>query len=175
MTQALAHYYLQPLSWRRAKGSPEVYDLEAIGGAIGYLRFSGDRRAFAQAGEGAWGFEPAGFLRPRVEVRDTHGGHLVATFHPSFWGIGGRVEVMGGPTFRVKTTKLDSIFTLYRPDGPSLVSYSLASLFGMHSPVAWGDDPTPLERWPWLLLVSWYLAVRHHKEMSAAAAVLVSG
>lgn len=175
MPNALAHYYLQPLSWRRAKGSPEVYDLEAIGGAIGYLRYSGERRAFAQAGDGAWSFEPAGFFRPRVEVRTTPGGALVATFRPTFWGIGGRVEVTGGPTLGVKATKLDSVFTLYQPGGGTLVSYSLASFFSMHSPVTWGDDPTPIERWPWLLLLSWYLAVRHHKEMSAAGAVVISG
>ena len=175
MPNALAHYYLQPLSWRQAKGSPEVYDLEAIGGAIGYLRYSGERRAFAQAGDGAWSFEPAGFFRSRIDVRATPGGELVATFHPSFWGVGGRVEVMGGPTFRVKSSRFDSVFTVFQPDGPTLVSYSLASFFGMHSPVTWGDDPSPFERWPWLLPLSWYLAVRHHKEMAAATAVVSTG
>lgn len=171
-----AAFYLQPLSWHQRSRRPETYELRAIPGPIGSLTFQSRRIAVAQTDLATWRFAPKGFLRPTIEVSLLPHSKLLAVCQFPFWGSVGTLAVPAVSVLRLAPTTWDKGYVVKTQTGELVLSYDFRGWGMLRSPVAWGGEPRPAEQLAWLLYFSWYLAVRHYREViEAAAAVMVSG
>jgi hypothetical protein len=171
-----AAFYLQPLSWHQLARRPETYELRALPGPIGSLIFESRRTAVAQTDHAAWRFAPRGVFRRSVEVSLLPHGKLLAVCQFHFWGPTGTLAIPGVPVLRLAPATWDRGYTVKTQAGRLVLSYDFRGWVALRSPLTWGVEPGPAEQLGWLIYLSWYLAVRHYREViETAAAVIVSG
>lgn len=167
-------FLLQPLSWHRTGTSPEWYQLRAIPGGLGTVTFLGRHEAIAETAHASWRFRPTGFFRPRTSILLEPGGTLVGSLRRHRWKSGGILEIPPDVRLQVAPSRWDTSFRILTATGTLVLGYDLRGLFSLHAPVEWGEAPEAVGRFAWLIYFSWYLAVRHYREVVSAQTAAIT-
>jgi len=155
------------LHWVQPTIFARCFELHSENGLLGELRFETASTAYgtltmADSATQSWRFKVAGFLKPRVTLRDTRAKDDLAVFRSNFRGDGW-VEFFMGSKFHWKSTNFwgtewgfsnvqeKLLFVL-----KSKPSYPLQVQSVVEIGAQWND----LNELPLLLMLGWYLRVQ---------------
>ncbi|HEY3570429.1 MAG TPA: hypothetical protein VGP73_21040 [Thermoanaerobaculia bacterium] len=165
------------LSWQQPQAFKCAYELRAGDELLGALRKT---RKFGAAMEAEIGgtrytFEPAGFFRSRVTVREAGAAGEPAVFQSGFCG-GGQLLLPDGRSYRWKMTSFwGSRWTFLDDSDRPLVSLRPRNrVFRTGSEVEIAPGALRMPELPVLVLLGWYLLLRINQESAAAAAVIAA-
>jgi hypothetical protein len=164
------------LEWRQPEARRRFYQLTSNGEETATLRFEkcSGSLATGEDGQAKWTFKRAGFLSPRVSVREAGADSDIAIFTPAWTGNGWLVFSTGHRYYLRPTNFWATEWAFEGEDGSQTVVLSGPhGLFkqGGHARVA--EAAASLPETPVMLLLIWYLRVLM-KEDASAAAVMVA-
>ncbi len=169
------------LSWQQTQALRCEYELRAGDELLATLRKPRKlgRTMEAETGNSRFTFEPQGFLRRRVIIREAGAAGEPAVFQSGFCG-GGRLLLPDGRSYRFKNTSFwGHRWAFVDASEQPLVSFKLRNrLFRAGCDVEIGSGASALPELPVLVLLGWYLLLRIREDAAAAgaaAAVVAAG
>ena len=161
------------LSWQQPQAFKCAYELRAGDELLGSLRKTRKLGAAMEAEIGAtrFTFEPAGFFRSRVTVREAGAAGEPAVFQSGFCG-GGQLAMQDGRSYRWKMTSFwGSRWAFVDDSDRPLVSLRPRNrVFRTGSEVEIAPGALALPELPLLVLLGWYLLLRITQDSAAVAA-----
>jgi hypothetical protein len=161
------------LSWQQPQAFKCAYELRAGDELLGSLRKTRKFRAAMEAEIGAtrYTFEPAGFFRSRVTIREAGAAGEPAVFQSGFWG-GGQFLLPNGRSYRWKMTSFwgSRWAFLDNSDRPFVSLRPRNRVFRTGADVEIAPGALALPELPLLVLLGWYLLLRIRQDSAAAAA-----
>jgi hypothetical protein len=169
------------LCWVQPKTLERQFELRTEGGLFGSLRFEKalGTLATASSAAGRWTFKRAGFMNPRVTIREAGRDVDLAVYWPKFWG-GGWLECADGSRFQWKSmnfwgtswgfanTREELVFTMK----PGAEKSKLSDLLKSQAIVEIGTQSFGLAELPLLLMLGWYLMIMQQDDAATTAAVI---
>jgi hypothetical protein len=162
------------LEWRQPEALHRFYQLASNGEEVATLRFEKRNGSLATGayGEAEWTFKRAGFLSPRVSIRESGTETDIAIFTPTWTGRGWLVFDSGRRYHLRPTNFWATEWAFETEDGSQTVVLSGShGLFkqGGHARVA--ESAASLPQTPVMLLLIWYLRILMNEDASAGAVI----
>jgi hypothetical protein len=150
----------RPLTWTQPRPRRREYELRAGEELVATLRWGRGSLAVAEAAEGRWAFERAGFWRPRVTARRGEARDACAIFGLG-WTGGGTLAVPEGRRFAWSPANIWHTHWAWRAaDGGALVRFgSRQGLTRVEGEVEVEPAAVALPHLPLLVPLGWYLLV----------------
>ena len=165
------------LSWQQPQAFKCAYELRAGDELLGTLRKTRKVSAAMEAemGGARYTFEPAGFFRGRVAVREVGTEREPAVFQSGFCG-GGQLLLPDGRSYRWKMTSFwgSRWAFLDNSDRPLVSIRPRNRVFRTGSEVEIAPGALRMPELPVLVLLGWYLLLRINQDSAAAAAVAIA-
>jgi hypothetical protein len=179
--EALSTAIGSKLFWAQPKTLERQFELRTEGCLFGTLRFEKalGTLATASSAAGRWTFKRAGFMNPRVTIREAGRDADLAVYWPKLWG-GGVLECANGSRFQWKSmnfwattwgfadTREELVFTMK----PGAEKSKLSDLLKSQAIVEIGTPSYALAELPLLLMLGWYLMIMQQDDAAITAAVV---
>jgi hypothetical protein len=154
------------LVWAPSSSSSRRFELRVLDETVATLTFDKEVGSLAtgRAHGGAWTFKRAGFLQPRVTVREAGSEYDHVVFRPT-WTGSGDVEFRGGLHVHWRPFGFsNSEWAFLRADERLLTFHWLPDTAALDARVEFSAAALTLPEAPVLLLLGWYLRVLAYLE-----------
>ncbi len=168
----IAEYINQKLHWQQPSMLKMEYELHAENDeVIASLKFKSSFGSFATAecADGCWTFKRVGFWQTRATIRRCDTEEEIATFRHNTWAGGGTLEFPDGRKLLATTNFWQTKLEIKTEAGDWLIHLHTDGFLKMSATVEINPDAKAMAELPWLVMLSFYLAVMMYMDASAAA------
>jgi len=146
------------------------------GQEVGSLEFSGAHGslAVARSAKGSWTFKRSGFLRPKITIRRA-GSDLDYAFESMNWSGGGRLQIVGGESFRIRRSGILRPQLVVRDSSRNVLMSLRVNPRSGEASVLVMANPNLSEEEHLLAALTWYsitLTLRYENEAGMMAAIV---
>lgn len=173
----LAELVGQELEWTQPSLFEKEFVLRAGETVAATMGFRSTFGSFAtgKSEDGCWTFKRVGFWTTRVTIRTCKPEAEIGTFHKSMWSGGGGLELPDGRQFRATTNLWQSKLEFLDESDAPLMRVKSRGVVHLAGAVEIEPRAAKLRELPWLVLLSWYLAVMMNEDAGAAAGGAAAG
>ncbi len=157
---------VQPSIWKR------VYQLrtpDAIVMTMTYPKFFSSNAVVEGFGE-TWEFQKPSFWKSDLEIKKKENQLPFAKFITEKWGRGGTFELPSGERIEYIFKIWKSMNELYSQQKIKLISFQRASWWKTSLNVVVEHDSELIEKYPWTIMVVYYIMLERRQHASGAAA-----
>lgn len=161
------------LQWMQPRLTDPYFELLSGKEPIASLKF---RNAFGSYAEGTfegktWTFKRQGFLNTHVTIRAKGSEANVAIFRNNTWSDGGTLEFPEGQKYTANSNYWQEKFEFTDRDEKTLMKFSHISGLKLHAQLEIFKGFSELDKYPWMVLLGWYLTVMASREGEMVAAL----
>lgn len=131
--------------------------------------------ATAESGDGAWTFDPVGFLRPRTIIRQRDSNREIGVYRLSVLKGGGTLELPDGRRFAIVSNLWRSSFELGTMEGETLVRMERRSLLRFTASVRMYRSALGNPELPWMVMLLLYVLAMTGRGVGQHATVGLRG
>ncbi|HNX43957.1 MAG TPA: hypothetical protein PLJ84_03290 [Bacteroidales bacterium] len=154
------------LQWMQPRMTEPYFELKAADEKVASLKFKNAFGSFAEGtfAGGIWTFKRQGFLSSVVTIREKGYENNLAVYRNNTWSEGGTLEIPDGVKYKVNSNYWNEQFEYTGESGNLLIQCTKISGFKLHARLEIFPDACELDKYPWMLLLGWYLAVMSSRE-----------
>ena len=163
----------QKLHWQQPSMLHMEYELHTPENeVIATLKFKSTFGSFATAecADGCWTFKRVGFWHTRATIRPCDAEEDIATFRHNTWAGGGTLEFPDGRKLLASTNFWQTRLDIKTETGQPLIRLHTDGFLKMSATVEICPEAKEVVELPWLVMLSFYLAVMMYMDASAASA-----
>lgn len=171
------------LYWVQPKSQVRFFELRVedsfIVATLGFEKSTGTLATAQVAGE-SWTFKRVGFFNPRVTVRRAGSEENIAVYEPRFWADG-ILRLESGREYRWTSTNFWSTqWSFQNPNGTPVFTFKPAKektwkdIFKTQAMVDVEGEAWKLRELGLLVLLGWYLVIKHQDDMTVSAAATIA-
>ncbi|MBI3005797.1 MAG: hypothetical protein HYY49_10345 [Ignavibacteriales bacterium] len=157
--------WIQPSIFRR---SYELRSADILVAKLEWLKFFG-MAARGESAEGAWIFDKSGIWKPTIAVRKLEEETPIIAFVEKWFGKKQPIVLAGGETLTLQSDLFAWKSSLVTDTGEPLLVVKRHGLFSSMYDVELRRRGASYQEFPWLVLLTWYLALLSRRRAQAAS------
>ena len=162
-----------PLLWKQPHVMEPSFELRFNDELLAGLKFRNSFGSLAEGvvSEGSYTFKREGFLNTHVTVRQSGVLSNLAIYRNNTWSGGGTLIMNDGRQFKANSNFWDSQFEFISANDTPIIRFTNIGGFKLHSQLDIMKEAHKLPELPWMVLLSWYLAVMTSRDSEMVAAL----